>query len=53
MKTQTRLIAEQIKSITGESLVVINLRANSYVEMGLVESQLEALKYCLELVKYI
>lgn len=47
------MISEQIQAITKESLVAIHLRASCYVEMGIVNNQLEALKYCLELVQNI
>ncbi len=53
MKTQTRIIAEQIQDITGESLIQINRRAGAYVDMGICKDQIEALNYLLELVRYV
>jgi hypothetical protein len=43
--TKTRKIAETIKSQTGLSLVVINLKAMQLVSMGLVANREEALTY--------
>ena len=43
--TKTRKIAETIKTQTGLSLVVINLKAMQLVSMGLVANREEALTY--------
>ena len=51
MKSESRLLAEQIKSITNQSLVIINFQASHYVSSGLVKTQTEALSYMLELLK--
>ena len=45
MKTETRKLAEQIQKKTGESLVYINFLAMGYVQAGLCQNRLEALRY--------
>jgi hypothetical protein len=51
MKSETRVIAEGIKSKTGLSLVSINHNAQVRIEMGLASDRLDALKQILEMVE--
>lgn len=49
-KSTTRILAEQIQSITGESLIYINSCAIEMIAMGLVNSREEALNEILWMV---
>lgn len=49
MKSQERQIAEKVQELAKKSLVIINAEAMELVNMGLVQSRLEALEYMLQL----
>lgn len=47
MKSETRLLAEQIQAINGTTLIMIQVQAQELVDMGIMETRLDALKYIL------
>jgi hypothetical protein len=51
MKTQTRQTAEQIRELTGMSLIQINAQAFEYIELGFFNNRFDALNYILEMTK--
>jgi hypothetical protein len=49
MKTETRILAEEIQKITGQSLVKINHDAWQFISLGVFKTTSQALNYMLQL----